>query len=272
MLRDAASTLLASAVACIGCSTASAASAQTHSDLGAPAITAVAPSATLSAAFDPKRLGAATRITFSLGITRSSHKAPPPLSTVDLSYPNDLGFATSGLGLASCDGAALQVFGPSACPANSQMGSGTAIAEVAFGPELVAERVTLGLYAGPSPDGYLRLVIVVAGKTPVLAQVVLTAVLLPGHMEISLPPVPGLPGGPNVSFASMKATLGGALTYYERSHGRSIPYRPKGIGLPDHCPRGGWKLGSSLIFVTGQRSHAETAIPCPARRRTRGRG
>jgi hypothetical protein len=271
VLRDAASTLLASAVACIGCAGASAASAPRRSDLSPPAVHATAPSATLSAAFDPKRLGAATRITFALGITPSSHKAPPPLSTVDLSYPSDLGFATSGLGLASCDVTALQVFGPSACPANSQMGGGTAVAEVAFGPELVEEKVTLGLYAGPSPDGYLHLVIVVSGKTPVLALVVLTAVLLPGHMQISLPPVPGLPGGPNVSFASMKATLGGALTYYERSHGRSIPYRPKGIGLPDHCPHGGWKLGGSLIFVTGQRSHAETAISCPPRRAAHGR-
>jgi hypothetical protein len=272
MIRDAASTLLAGAVACIGCATASAASAPQRSDLSTPAVTAAAPSATLSAAFDPKRLGAATRITFALGIRPSSHNPPPPLSTVDFSYPNDLGFATSGLGLASCDEATVQVFGASACPANSQMGKGTAVAEVAFGPELVAEKVTLGLYAGPSPDGYLHLVIVVMGKTPVLAVVVLTAVLLPGHMEISVPPVPGLPGGPNVSFTSVKAALGGPLTYYERSHGRSIPYRPRGIGLPDRCPRGGWKLGSSLIFVTGQRSHAETAIPCPPRSTGHARG
>jgi hypothetical protein len=229
--------------------------------------TAIGPQAKLSADFDPKRLGAATTITFALSITPSGDAAPPPLSSIDVSYPGDLGFATSGLGLAACDPTALEAQGPAACPPNSEMGSGSALAEVSFGPGMVTERVDLRLFAEPSPDGYLHLVILASGKSPVIARIVLRAVLLPGHIEFNIPAVPALPGGPDVAFRSLRAKLGGALTYYRRSHGRSIPYRPRGIGLPDRCPRAGWRLATNLAFLNGERSLAETVIPCPAQRR-----
>ncbi|MBA3809594.1 MAG: hypothetical protein H0X28_14565 [Solirubrobacterales bacterium] len=267
-MRNACAKLLVIGAVCIGSGlTGPSALAGSISPAKARSGAPIGPSAKLSAAFDPKRLGAATTISFALSITATDGGAPPPLSNVDVSFPGDLGFATSGLGLAACDPTALEVEGPAACPPNSQMGRGSALSEVSFGPRVVPERVDLRLFAGPSLDGYLHLVILASGRTPVIAHVVLKAVLLPGHIEITVPPVPALPGGPDVVFTSLRATLGGALTYYRRSHGRSIPYRPQGIGLPDRCPRAGWRLASKLAFLDGQRSLAETVIPCPARRR-----
>ena len=55
------------------------------------------------------------------------------------------------------------------------------------------------------------------------------------------------------------------LTYYERVHGRTVAYRPQGIGLPDSCPRGGWKLAARFTFIDGSASRARTAVRCPAR-------
>jgi hypothetical protein len=221
------------------------------------------PSASLAAAFTPKRLGKATIVTLGLTIDSPAQSVSAPVSAVELRFPSNLGFATSGLGLASCEPEALRVLGPVVCPADSRLGSGSATAAVGFGPAVVRENVRLESFAAPSSDGYLHLAILASGKSPVLARVVLGAVLLPGRMQISVPEVPGLPGGPNLALVAIKATLGGPLTYYEHVHGRNIAYRPKGIGLPDSCPHGGWKLAAALSFADGTHSAASTVIPCP---------
>jgi hypothetical protein len=193
---------------------------------------------------------------------------PIPISAVTVSYPSNLGIATSGLGLEACAAGALELQGPEACPPDSKMGQGSGLVEVPFGPEIVKETVSLELFAAPSSDGYVHLAILAHGSEPVVAAAVLTAVLHPGQLQISVPPIASLPGAPYVALVSMHASLGGALTYYEQVRGRSVAYRPRGIGLPDSCPRGGWKLATALTFTNGQSSEASTAIPCPRRARS----
>jgi hypothetical protein len=187
------------------------------------------------------------------------------VSSIELRFPGNLGIATSGLGLASCGAQELQLLGPTACPADSRVGNGRAVAAVAFGPIVIHEDIALASFATPSADGYLHLAILASGDFPVSARVVLTAVLLPGRLQITVPEVPGLAGGPNVALVAITATLGGPLTYYERRHGENVAYRPRGIGLPDNCPRGGWRLGASLAFADGTTSRAGTVIGCPRR-------
>lgn len=217
----------------------------------------------LHAAFTPKRLGAATSVRFSINIDPPAASEPPPLIGLDVTYPKNLGFATSGLGLAACDPVQLQAQGAQVCPANAKVGAGNATVQVAFGADIVTEHVTLGLFAGPSNDGYLHVLILATGTEPVEARIVMSGVLLPGHLQIAVPEVPGLPGAGDVAITRMQATLGGALTYYERRHGRLHAYRPAGIGLPSSCPRGGWRLGASLAFIGGAHSQASDVIGCP---------
>jgi hypothetical protein len=188
---------------------------------------------------------------------------PAPVSQLRLSFPSNLGLATSGLGLAACEPAALQLQGATACPANSKMGVGSATVAVAFGPDIVHEHVALGVYAAPSPDGYVHLAIVAEGVEPIDARIVMSGVLLAGSLEIDVPSVPSVPGAADVAVTSISTTLGGALTYYERSRGRTIAYRPRGISLPSTCPRGGWRLAARLAFLDGTRSRAQTVVPCP---------
>ncbi len=207
-----------------------------------------------------------------MSIDPGPNAGPIPLSGMEVSYPIDLGLETSELGLQSCDPAALQLRGTEACPANSKMGQGEALVEVPFGPEVVHERVALGIYAAPSGDGYLHLAIIAYGAEPVLARVVLSAVLEPGRLMINIPPILTLPGVPYATLVDMHATLGGPLVYHERSHGRTIAYKPRGIGLPDTCPAGGWRFAARLTFSDGQLSRAGTVVKCPAgRTRTRRR-
>ncbi len=146
------------------------------------------------------------------------------------------------------------------------MGSGTAIVEIAFGADLVKETVALTLLAGPSQNGYLHLLVNARGKFPVEAAIVITAELLPGHLAISVPPIPSLPAAPYVAVTEMHLTLGGRLTYYETVKGRRVAYHPTGIGLPSSCPRGGFRFATSFAFLDGRRADARTEVPCPRRR------
>ncbi len=238
--------------------------------LSAPAASAVlGPTAAVTAAFRPKRLGAATTVFFAVRIDTPAPNAPSPVAKVDISYPASLGLATSGLGLQSCDSAALELQGPEACPANSKLGEGSALVEVPFGPALVAEQVELGIYAIPSGDGYLHIGILAQGRAPVIGDVVLPGVLTPGRLQITVPPIASLPAAPYVALIKMEATLGGDLTYYESRNGHVVAYRPRGIGLPDSCPQSGWRLGASFRFMNGQRTSAQTAIACPSRARAK---
>ncbi|HEX5852197.1 MAG TPA: hypothetical protein VFY36_03795 [Solirubrobacteraceae bacterium] len=139
--------------------------------------------------------------------------------------------------------------------------------QVPFGPFLVKERVRLLLLAGPSPDGYLHLLIGVIGEFPVSARLLLSGELRSGYLAFTVPPIPGLPEGPYVAVTNMRLTIGGRLTYYERVHGRIVAYHPPGIGLPRSCPRRGFAFAATFTFLDGASASARTAVRCPRRRR-----
>jgi hypothetical protein len=234
-------------------------------DLASATSLALGPAVKFSATFTPDRLGSPTSISLTLTLDPPAPTVPPPVEAVEVSLPTDLGLATSGLGLASCEPSALLTEGPAACPANSKMGTGTALVEVPFGPETIPETVALSLYAAPSSDGYIHLAILAYGKEPVYAFTVLSGVVHAGNVVIDIPPIPSVPAAPYVSLVRLHATLGGALLYHERVDNHTIAYRPRGIGLPDSCPHGGFPLAATFLFDSGERMKAATVVPCPAR-------
>jgi hypothetical protein len=228
-----------------------------------PAAARGAQSASISAAFRPERLGAPTSVSLGFRVTASGGGVPSPLIGVDFRYPADLGFVTSGLGIATCRPEALEAHGPAGCPPDSRMGSGSAQAKFRIGPEVFAETASIGVVAGPSEDGYVRLLVSATGVSPVAARIVMSTLLLPGHLQFSVPLVPSLPGGEDVAVVQAQVTLGGDITYYERSHGRTVAYRPRGIGLPRRCPRGGFRFAATFSFLDGNRASARTEVRCP---------
>jgi hypothetical protein len=219
----------------------------------------------VDASFRPEKLGAATTVSLGFQVSSSGGALPAPLTAIDFRYPRDLGFATSGLGLDTCQPATLEAGGPTACPANSRMGSGSAQARFEIGPEIFPEAASLAVVAGPSPDGYVRLLVSATGVSPVAARIVMSTVLLPGRLQMSVPLVPSLPEGSNVAVVAASVTLGGNLTYHERRHGRTVAYQPRGIGLPRRCPREGFRFSGTFSFLDGTRASAQTVVKCPAR-------
>lgn len=233
----------------------------------APASARAAQLATIGAGFSPERLGAHTAVSLGFDVRSSDGGLPSALTAVDFRFPPTLGFAASGLGVASCDPRRLASHGPQACPANSIMGHGSALAEFQISPEVSEEAATIALVAGPSQDGYFKLLISATGAYPVATRIVMTTLLLPGELRFSVPLVPGVPEGPDVAVVRVHATLGGHLLYYERRHGRRVAYRPPGVLLPRRCPRGGFRFSASFSFLDGTLAQARTVVPCPRGRK-----
>jgi hypothetical protein len=226
----------------------------------------------LSAAFTPERLGASTTISFAIKISAGG-QIPPPLTAINLDYPKDLGFATSGVGLATCHPAQLRAYGPVGCPTNSLMGRGQAFAEFAIGSEPFIEQAKVTLLAGPPQENHLDILVYAEARAPVDAEVLISALLIPeqppygGSLQFNVPLVPTVPGAADVSITSLQTTLGpNGITYYETTHRKRIPYHPQGIQLPTSCPHGGFPFNAELTFQNSTRTRAHTTVHCPRMR------
>jgi hypothetical protein len=241
-----------------------------------PAAAHATQSVKLSATLTPERLGQGTTIGFSFQIDAPAGRVPPPLSAVDLRYPENLGIATSGLGLETCSVAMVEAFGADNCPSESVMGTGSALAEIPVGPEIVHEYAPVTIFRAPTKNGQIALLLYANGLSPVDAQILLPSLLLPasapfgGRVQIAVPLVPSLPDSPDVAVVRLTTTLGPlGITYYERVHGRAVAYHPRGLLLPDSCPHGGFPFAAELSFVDGSRASVSTVVPCPGSGRKR---
>jgi hypothetical protein len=235
-----------------------------------PAATAGATqSVALGAAFTPYRLGAPTTIDLNLRIQAPAGQIPSALTEVEVRYPQNLGFALSGLGLAVCSSSALETAVTSGCPANSIMGRGSALAELSFGPQLVSENASISIARAPDQEGHIALLLYASGPSPVNTQILSPAQLLPagppfgGRLNMELPIIPSVPGAADVAIVSLRVTLGPqGLTYYEQTEGNTLAYTPKGILLPSTCPPGGFPFAATFSFLDGSRPVARAIVPC----------
>ncbi|MGA2455756.1 MAG: hypothetical protein ABSG93_19815 [Solirubrobacteraceae bacterium] len=231
-----------------------------------------APSATLTVSLTPEQLGAGTTIAFAFQITAPAGQVPPPLSKVDLLYPANLGLIASGLGLSTCSQTELETNG--ACPPDSLMGYGSALAEIPFGPETIIEHATVTTWMAPIEEGHLGLLFLAQGKTPVAAELIFTSLVLNapppfgGSLTTIVPIVPTLPEGPDAVITQLRSTLGPMhITYYQTFHGKTTAYHPQGIRLPQSCPHGGFPFAATFAFLDGSHTTAHTTVPCPTTRR-----
>jgi len=224
----------------------------------------------LTATLSPERLGAATTIRIGFRVSTPAGRAPSPVTAVGLSLPTGLSIATSDLGLETCEPAKLESEGLAGCPVDSLMGRGSAAAEVPFGSGFVTENAPMSLFSGPLRDGHPQLVFFAEGEYPVLASIVFAALLLPAHapfggtLTAALPLVPSVRDGPDLALVRLQTTIGAkGIVYIERHKGKTISFRPRGIVLPQSCPRGGFRFAAQLSFQDATSAGATTAVPCP---------
>lgn len=234
---------------------------------------AVSEQATLNASFSPDRLGAPTTITFGFHLSTTDGAAPPPLTGMDLEMPAGMNYTTTTLGLSICQPALLAAKGLAGCPPNSRLGYGSADVEVPFGTGAGHEIPEVQAVSGPSPKGNLTVLFYANGLFPVYAQLAFSGEVLPdtgrfgSQLATIVPLIASVPGGPDVSVLSVTSTIGPShLTYYKHVHGRLVSFHPRGVAVPEHCPRGGFPFSANFTFLDGSHTSAQTTVPCVSAR------
>jgi hypothetical protein len=237
-----------------------------------PAAASAAETATLHTSFSPDRLGASTTIGFGFEIAAAGGGLPAALQSLSLRLPAGIDYLSTTLGLAICHPAALAAKGLAGCPPNSRLGHGSAWVEVPFGSSAGRELPDIQALMGPPRDGNIVVLFYANGREPVDAQVIFEGELiagsqtLGGSLNAAIPLIPSVAGGPPVSIIKVDATIGPAgLTYYERVHGRTVSFHPKGVSVPERCPRGGFAFSARFAFVDGTSTTARSTVPCPRR-------
>jgi hypothetical protein len=233
-------------------------------------------SAKLSASFNPLALGRRTTLEFGFSFEAPPGQVPPPLTGIELHYPENLGLGLSGLGLADCTVASLEEDGPGGCPPNAVMGFGEVLSGIVLGSQIVSETAQVTVMRAPDQEGHLAVVFYAEGTVPVDARIIFPGLLLSsaspfgGVVNIGVPLVETLPGAPYVSVISLHSTIGPKkVVYYEQVDGRTLAYRPLGILLPKRCPPGGFQFSAKFSFSDGSKAGAHTAIACPQAQRAR---
>lgn len=235
-----------------------------------PATAQATESVALHVTLTPELLGQGTTVGFGFTIRSPDGRVPAPLTGFDVRYPDNLGIALSGLGLATCSIEAVESFGLEDCPAESHMGYGVAVAEIQLGAEVIQENAPIAVVRAPTTEGHLSLLFYADGEDPISAQIVFSGLLLPapapfgGSIHTSVPIVPSVPGAPDLAVVEVRSTLGPEhITYFERSHGKLVPYQPRGVVLPDSCPHPGFPFAAEFTFKDGSHANAHATVPCP---------
>lgn len=240
-----------------------------------PASALAAPTATLHVALYPMQLGHDTNLAFRLHINTSQGLPPTPVTQLELSYPSSLGIATGELGLTSCPPRTLEEHGANACPQNSVMGRGHAIAEMPFGPENISEAAEITVLRAPEQQGHIGMYFFIETHTPLYGELIDPGILVPGTtsaqetLRVTVPLLRVVPEGPYASLTQLNANIGASgLTYHENNHGHFLKYKPTGILLPTKCPHNGFQFNAHLTFITGTHTNTRTRVPCPVATRS----
>lgn len=231
--------------------------------------------ATLRASFSPDQLGAYATVFIAFQISSISAKDQIPLTGVTVWLPSEIGLATSGLGLENCLLSRLEDAGPEGCPSDSLMGRGFASAEIPFGGEVVVQSAQVDLFSARVRNGRLALMVFVDAQSPVEAELVFPATVVPASapysegVEASIPLVPSVPEGADVAVTHFQMALGATpagpdhFVYYRSVHGHRVAYSPRGLLLPPACPRGGFPFEAQFAFQDETSATARTTVPCP---------
>jgi hypothetical protein len=240
-------------------------------------VVAASHTARLRASFRPEHLGQPTTIFFGFRISNVPPMMSSPLTNVSVLLPEEMGLATSGLGLENCVLSTLEEIGPEGCPDNARMGSGTATAEIAVGGGTVAESAQVEVFSAPVQAGRLSLMVYANAISPVSAQLVFPATIINGPppygegIDTDVPLIPSLPGAPDVAVTTLQLAIGttgmnpDGFLYFRSVRGRRVAYTPTGLVLPPTCPRGGFRFEAQFAFQDQTTATAHATVPCPRR-------
>jgi hypothetical protein len=217
------------------------------------------PSANISPVlrFGPHNSGA---LDFTIDFTdnESETGVPSPVRRTLLRFPAGLNVEIPLL--RSCDATRLRAHGPSACPPQSHIGGGHALAEVHVGSQTIAEHVALWVFLGPLHNLSPTFLILGRGYSPFNERVVIAGSVVSDNLPfgedlaMNIPPIPTLPLEPDASIVNMSLAVGSTSPHASRA---------ATVVVPHHCPVGGFPFAAAFTYADGSTGRASAAAHCP---------
>jgi hypothetical protein len=220
----------------------------------------LATSATIAPSLSPDRAGAKAALTFTIRYTGGEFGVPSQVRHSVLRLA--AGMSLEVPHLRACSVRRLRAHGPSGCPAQSEIGSGHALAETHAGSQITTENVELHAFLGPPQNLQPTFEVLAHGYTPLDERVVFTGKVTSAEapygeqLEMSIPPVPTLPLEPDASISTFSLTVGASRR--AGSHAGST------VSVPSHCPAGGFPFAAQFTYADGSTSSAIATVPCPS--------
>jgi hypothetical protein len=215
--------------------------------------------ATITPTLSPDRLGAEGALQLTIDYSSNESAVPLPVTGSVLRFPAGLGVEIPHL--RSCSPTRLRTQGPKACPPQSLLGHGHAIAEAQAGSQIVSEGINLTLFVGPFHNLQPTFEILGRGYTPFDESIVLTGTVRPDNppygedLVLSIPPIPTLPLEPDASIVSMSLTVGTPKPRH--------PITVNTVVVPPSCPTGGFPFAAEFTYADGSTSSALAGAVCP---------
>jgi len=223
--------------------------------------------ATIAPSLKPDRLGAKAELTLAVRYSGGSSSVPMPVRSSVLQLP--AGLALEIPLLRSCSRTTLLRDGADACPRQSEIGHGQALAEVLAGSLYISEHVTLRVFLGVPDETGPTFEILARGYTPLDERMVFTGHVLPDippygeKLELTIPPIATLPYEPAASIVSLSLTIG--------AHERPVRAGANTVLVPRSCPSGGFPFAAEFTYADGSSGDSSASAPCPSPPRAQAR-
>jgi hypothetical protein len=216
----------------------------------------------ITAGLSPNNGGKPTRIKFDVKTFTTTGAVPAPGSNAVVHLPKGMKFAFTGI--TRCTGNLQNPPSAANCPAKSQVGGGSATVEAQLGTIHFLENATVTAYVGAKQHGHDTLLLYANGTTPVSTQITLVGELIPGDaspyaykLNVPIPPVATVTGGPNASITDFSTTVGATVKVKGKKTG--LVTAPK----KSNCVGGVLKWGYDGTYQDGTSYTSTTTSPCP---------
>ena len=168
----------------------------------------------ITASLTPNKGGKPATVHFDVMTFNTAGGVPAPGTNAVVHLPKGVKIATKGF--TRCNGNTKNPPDASSCPAKSKVGSGSSVIAAQVGSAAINENATVTAYVGAKQNGHDTLLLYAVGTTPISAQLTLVAEIIPGDaspysykLNVPIPPIPTVPGGPNASITDFNTTVGG---------------------------------------------------------------
>ena len=217
----------------------------------------------ITASFSPNKGGKPTHIAFDVKtFSTTAGGVPAAGSNAVVHLPKGLKYSSKGFTL--CNGNLQNPPSAANCPAKSKVGGGTSIVAAQVGSAAINENATVTAYAGSKQNGHDTLLLYAVGTTPISTQITLVGEVIPGDaspysykLNVPIPAIPTVPGGPNASITDFNVTVGGTA----KVKGKKValltaPKKSACVGALEH-----WGYDGTYMDCTSYTS--TTTSPCP---------